>query len=360
MKPIFLIALFFSTLASVIPQPKIIAQPATAKKALLFEETKPLEVTLSLDMEKLLHDTSAIDYFPAILVEHDGKGKNIDYAVKVKAAGNTRLNENVCGFPPLKLNFKKSELGNTVFDGQDKIKLITHCQENDEFESYVRLEYLAYKSYNILTAFSYRVRLVNITYRDISGNYPETTKPGFFVESDEQMAGRLGGEISEKKIWSNDSCQQEAVSLLTLFEFMIGNTDWWIHTRHNVVTVQLADGQLIPIPFDFDYAGLVEAPYSVPSSLLPITDVTQRFLKSECKEKDFYQFAINTCLAKKDIILKQFAGDAQLDRRSLKTAVNYIEDFYTIIESPDQFSKYINTSCNYFSNPETHLKQGKQ
>jgi len=359
MKTRFLNSLIFGALAVVMPILECTGQIKSEKKASnsLFDETKPLKITLSTDFQRLLNDTSATDdYLPAILVEYEDKGKKTEYAVKVKAAGNTRLNENICDFPLIRLNFKKSELENTSFAGQDKVKLITHCRDDADFENYVVLEYLAYKSYGILTAFSYKVRLVNITYLDISGNYPETTKTAFFVESDENMASRVGGKISDKKIWSADSCQQDLVSLLTVFEFMIGNTDWWINTRHNINIIELSNGNLIPIPYDFDYSGLVNTPYSVPSKLLPIAEVRQRFLKGECMGIEYYQPAINTYLARKDVILNLLADETLLDRRSQKAATNYFEDFYRIIESPKQFNDYIKTGCDYFSNPASHLK----
>jgi hypothetical protein len=58
---------------------------------------------------------------------------------------------------------------------------------------------------------------------------------------------------------------------------MIGNTDWWIHRRHNVDLVELADGSLVPIPFDFDYAGIINTPYAIPSPSMPIKSVEDRF-----------------------------------------------------------------------------------
>ncbi len=356
MKAYFLYSLIIGVLVIIISLQECISQTTFENKSSysMFDKNTPLEITLSMDIQQLLEDTSAAtEYIPAILTEFSNQSKKSEYAVKVKAAGNTRLNENVCDFPPLRINFKKSDLENTTFAGQDKLKLITHCRGTEEFEKYVLLEYLAYKSYALLTAFSYRVRLVNITYNDISGKYPATTKIGFFVESDEQMAARVCGKMSEKKIWSADSCNQNMVSLLTLFEFMIGNTDWWINTRHNVDIVELQSGELIPVPFDFDYSGLVQTPYAIPSKLLPITEVRQRFLKGECDEIDHYQDAMNNCLAKKSIILNLMATEALLDKRSQKSASNYIEDFYTIIESPEQLQKFIKTSCDYFSIPNT-------
>ena len=322
-----------------------------------FIDENPLEITLLLDLERLLNDTSySSEYSPAILIEHDKNGNKIEYAVKVKTAGNTRLKENVCDFPPLRLNFKKSELENTTFAGLDKVKLITHCREDVDFNNYVTLEYLAYKSYMALTKYSFKVRLAKISYMDIAGKYDQITKFGFFVEDDQSMAERNGGEITDKKIWSPDSCKEEAVSLLTLFEFMIGNTDWWIHTRHNIVIVELENGELVPVPYDFDYSGLVEAPYAIPSKLLPIPDVRHRFLKGDCENLDFYWESINICLTKKDNILSLFNSGSFLDRRFQKPATHYIGDFYDIIEKPKEFEKYIAQSCKYFSDPESHLK----
>ncbi|NIP93601.1 MAG: hypothetical protein GWN18_19895, partial [Thermoplasmata archaeon] len=71
---------------------------------------------------------------------------------------------NTCEFPPLRLNFKKGQLDETLFDGQDKVKLVTHCRNGDRYEQNVVKEYLVYRLYNVLTPLGFQVRMAHITY----------------------------------------------------------------------------------------------------------------------------------------------------------------------------------------------------
>ena len=317
-----------------------------------------LELTLEVDF-KQIKNRKLDTYKSGKLRFADRQGAMQELEVDVKPRGNMR--RKICDFPPLKIKFSKDDISKRGLKNHRKLELATICEKGENYEQYILREYLIYKLYNLMTDYSFRVQLAKVKFIDTSPKKKSFENYAILIESTEELVDRMRGkELPERyvseTVLNNDDCE-----LFSIFQYMIGNTDWYVHNQHNVKIIGIKNtARVVPVAYDFDYAGLVEAPYSVPSSLLPITDVTQRFLKSECKDMDFYQYAINTCMAKKDAILKQFAGDAQLDRRSLKTAVNYMEDFYTIIESPDQFSKYINTSCNYFSNPETHLKQGKQ
>jgi hypothetical protein len=312
----------------------------------LFTETEPLELVLEMDMHKVLNDKSEDpEYNPALLIQNLPDNKIQFFNIKIKARGRTRRIKDVCEFPPLKLNFEKDATKNTVFDGQDKVKMVTHCQNNFDYENYAVLEYLAYKTYNALTDYSYRVRLVRVVYRDIMQNYPDIEKSGFLIEDDDLMAQRLGGSISDKRIWSPDSCYQQAVDLFSVFQFMIGNTDWWIHKRHNVDIVALQNGDLIPVPFDFDYAGIINTPYAVPSSMLPIAQVSDRFFKGSCKTTASFGEVISLINAKKSDILKIIEESELLNKKSKKSATKYLETSYKIINDTDKFTKYINQTC---------------
>ena len=131
----------------------------------LFKSSKPIELILQMDMEKVLNDRSEEpEYIPAFLVHRVNDEVIHTFNIKVKARGNTRRIQNICEFPPLKINFAKKSTKNTIFEGQDKIKMVTHCNESEQFQNYALLEYLAYKTYNSITNYSYQVRLVNITY----------------------------------------------------------------------------------------------------------------------------------------------------------------------------------------------------
>jgi len=130
---------------------------------------------------------------------------------------------------------------------------------------------------------------------------------------------------------------------------MIGNTDWWIHRRHNVDIVALNNKDLVPIPFDFDYAGIINAPYAIPSSMLPITEVRDRFFKGSCKNIDNYQNAIDQFNQNKSEILEVVEQTDFLNKRLKRSATNYIESFYKIINEPNNLAQFINHTCEYYS-----------
>ena len=54
---------------------------------------------------------------------------------------------------------------------------------------------------------------------------------------------------------------------VALFEYMIGNLDWSVPVRHNIkLIVPKEDSNAIafPVPYDFDYSGLVKTDYAIP------------------------------------------------------------------------------------------------
>ena len=318
----------------------------------LFSSAVPIEITLQMDMQKVLNDTSEDpQYSAARLIQKFDDNKIQVFDIKIKSRGNTRRINSVCEFPPIKLNFKKESTLNTVFEGQDKLKMVTHCQESDDYQNYAMLEYAAYKTYNQLTDYSYRVRLVNIIYQDTEQYYNDIHKAGFLIEDEDFLAERIGGTITERRIWSPDSCEQKTVDLLSLFQFMIGNTDWWIHTRHNIDIVSLRSNELIPIPFDFDYSGIINAPYAIPSQQLPIRSVRERFFKGSCKSYTEYEKTIDLFNNKKSSIFSLIENADFLDNRFKRISTKYIEDFYEIINDQSKFSKYLNKTCEFLNKP---------
>jgi hypothetical protein len=224
--------------------------------------------------------------------------------------------------------------------------MVTHCQESDEYQNYAMLEYLAYKTYNTLTEYSYRVRLVNVIYQDTKQNYPDIQKSGFLIEDDELLAERSNGTITSERIFSQDSCEQQMVDIFALFQFMIGNTDWWIHTRHNVDILKLEDEALIPLPFDFDYAGMINTPYAIPSRELPIANVKDRFFKGSCKPPENYNSSINLFNDKRNEIIQLIQNAEFLDNKYKKNSIRYIEDFYGIVNNLKKFSQYVYGTCD--------------
>ena len=170
-----------------------------AKEMPLFQYEEPLELTIETDLIKIVNDKSDDpEYTGGLLLHHLDNSKINVFDIKVKARGYTRRVTDLCDFPPLKFNFKKNHLANTVFDGQDKLKFVSQCRSEKEFQNYVLEEYLIYKTYNILTEESYRVRLVNITIKDHKKRYPTQQMTGFLIEDDEVFAKRIGAKEYKK------------------------------------------------------------------------------------------------------------------------------------------------------------------
>ena len=136
----------------------------------LFSSAAILRVSLETELEALKDDRSQeSEERPARILVLGSSGDPVVVPLKVRTRGRFGLQKNICSFPSIRLNLEKGQPRRTVFDGQDKLKLVTHCHDWDTFEQNVLEEYLAYRIYNQLTDVSFRVQLVEITYLDSRG-----------------------------------------------------------------------------------------------------------------------------------------------------------------------------------------------
>ena len=192
-------------------------------------------------------------------------GETVEFDVQIRARGNWRRNPDICEFPPLRVNFKKSQTDDTLFDKQDKMKVVTHCNDNRSYMQAVVSEYLAYRIYNILTDYSFRVRLVNMTY--VYTDRKQTMSSyAVFIEHKDRFGKRIGGEPVTLERVPVDSIYPDNLSLASVFQYFIGNTDFSpIATPpgeeccHNQALYTSEEGPYRTIPFDFDQTGLVDA-----------------------------------------------------------------------------------------------------
>ncbi|MBT8095496.1 MAG: hypothetical protein KJO19_00555, partial [Woeseia sp.] len=249
----------------------------------LFTADDVLEVTLTGPLSSLIEDPEHKVEAPFILTA-DG----VEHSIAVRTRGNSRLQ--VCEFPPLRLNFVREATRGSVFEGQNKLKLVTHCRNYDRGEQDMLEEFLAYRLFNVLTDASFRVRMMRIRYVDTDGGLDDDAsfRYGFALEPEDQLAARLGGAPAEISGVPKRRHDLEQASLLYLFQYMIGNTDWGFVKAdyddtccHNVELFEI-DGVIHTIPYDFDLTGLVNARYARPDPLLRIKTVRQRLYRGLC------------------------------------------------------------------------------
>ncbi len=334
----------------------VAALPASAAAALqddpppqpLFDAEDPLELTLAGDLRPIFKDKGDDrPYRPAHLHLHTETDDTVSFDISVKTRGFYRRKYLDCDVPPLRLNFKKKQVEETVFANQDKLKLVTHCKNKiDAYEQYALQEYLIYKSYNLLTDNSFRVRLVHITYIDTEGRRKPITKYGFLIEDEDRLAERLGGRNLETGIIHQEKTDKVQATRLALFQFMIGNTDWSVPAHHNIKFVY-RDPQTPPlaVPYDFDMAGLINTPYAEPDPKLGIRTVRDRLFRGYCRTDEDFEAIFAEFNAQQEATYALFNDFPYLDKKPRKRAIKYLDEFYETINKPRRVRREILAVC---------------
>ncbi len=313
----------------------------------LFQSEDVLNISLSMDHRKVLNDVGDDpEQHPAELSYFSPEGELISLPLKIRTRGHFRKNPMNCNFPPLRLNFVKSEVVNTLFEGQDKLKLVTHCRsKGTQYEQNVLKEYLVYKLYNLFTDESYRVRLVEMSYADSRARRDTVYKMAFLLEPPEQMASRNNKNLIEIKNVQQEQCNPVKTTLLSVFQYMVGNTDWSVPVPHNIDLIQDKPGSVpIAVPFDFDWCGLVDAPYAVPAENLGISDVKIRSYRGLCREEEDYRAACQEFRDKKEKIF-QTIDSVPLNEKESEKVRNYIEEFYSMLDNPNLIRLKFSNDC---------------
>lgn len=321
--------------------------PGRQTVARLFAADEPLTLTLSADFDQLKKDRSEdSEERPGEVRIVGSGGTEVSVPVQVRTRGNFRLQRRICSDPPLRLNFAETNPQGTVFDGQDKLKLVTHCRDSDRYEQNLLEEYLAYRIYNQLTDRSFRVRLAKITYQDTSGRNDPVERMAFLIEDDEALAARLGGRMVEAPTTRPEDFVLDQLSLMYLFQLMVGNVDWSTGYSHNVQILYQERGYY-PIPYDFDWSGLVDAPYSGPNELTePFHDsVRERLYWGACLPGIDYPGLFARFLEEREAILDLARNLVGLSERNVEWAVDYLEEFFDIIGDDRRADRAIVRAC---------------
>ena len=314
----------------------------------LFSSHGLIEFTIETDYGRLRGDrTQDSEYRPAIMRMTDDEGVARTIEIRVKTRGNFRLTN--CRFPPMRVNFPRSRLGGTVFDGQNGIKLVSHCRDRDDDEQNILEEYLVYRTYNLLTDVSFRVRLARVTYADGADDDDPVIRYAFFIEEAEAMAERLGMLYFEVERTGARSFGAEGAVRFSVFQYMVGNTDWAMTGFHNTVFVQNAERVYIPIPYDFDQTGFVSTRYATPYPGLGIRNVRQRIYRGFCRDNfDFSKIYAQFVEIRRDLEVL-YTNQEGLEEGNRRDAVEFIDDFYEDIESPQRARNRLEEDCREMS-----------
>jgi len=316
-----------------------------AQSSELFEKEDLLEITLSGSIAELLKDRSNEPQFKELTMSYkDAGNKLITIPIKAKTRGHFRKQKGVCRYPPLLLNFSKDHSKNSIFDQQDKIKLVTPCKD----EKYVVYEYLTYRLYNLISPKSFKARLVKVVFDIASAKSPAEPQYGILLEEEEQMAKRNNSISVEGKIVRPEQTDPTDFLTMAVFEYMIGNTDWSVQYLQNVKLISDESGALpTAVPYDFDHAGIVMAPYAKPAEELLMSSIRERRYRGYCIQ-DMNQFTavIERFNERKPEIYNLYTDNPLLDERYIRSTIKFLDDFYETINEPKRLKSEFQYPCD--------------
>jgi hypothetical protein len=296
----------------------------------LFATSEPLPFELRADFKAVFRDRDTLSKkrYPAKLSFAAADGRPVTLNIEIAPRGHFRLQSRICGFTPLRVILPKGETKDTPFAGQRSLKLATHCRDgNDEYEQYVLREYLVYRTFNLLTERSFRVRLARATYVDARDTLSRRTAYAFFVEDEDHVARRNDGKIAELKGARFEDLDPEQTHLVALYQYFVGNTDWSLSFLHNVRL--LARGYAYyPLPYDFDWSGVVGADYARPDARLPIRSVRERLYRGPCMTSEQFTPVFDRFVQRRQDIHALYEAQADLDPKYRRSAREYLDRFY--------------------------------
>ncbi|MDG2396148.1 MAG: hypothetical protein P8M03_00640 [Flavobacteriaceae bacterium] len=315
----------------------VFSQNETTK---LFSNSDALSMKLSYSNKNMKRKTNDSTYIDTDLFYKSEDGSWVNFPVSLRARGNFR--RATCYFPPIKMKIKKSNSNSTLFEGNKKLKLVLPCKIEKDLNDNILKELIAYKLYEHISPYHFKTRMVNIEFREVKGKkFKDHQLKGFLIEDDKKVAKLHDGKVFERFIHPLAMDAETSIQN-ALFQFMIGNTDFSVAYQHNGKLLYI-DKKIMPLPYDFDMSGLVNASYSVPNETLGINSVTQRVFRGFKRDDSEVQKIRQQFLDKKASILetvKSFEGDFD-NPKEYSEALSYIESFFTIIESDANFKSKV-------------------
>ena len=317
------------------------ATAAAAAADPLFSRYDTVEIRIEGPIRTLMRERPDEEELDARLSYVDATGQRVDLSLEMRTRGNYRRQERTCPFAPLRLDLKKSEVEGTLFAGQDKLKLVTHCRNAMQYEQAVIREYLTYRMFNVLTDLSYRVRPLTVTYVDTERGGRENTRFGFVIESKERLAARTGLTVLDIEQGDVATLDPAYASLVSVFQYFAGNTDYSLirgahgeRCCHNATLMSDGAGRVFAVPYDFDMSGLVDARYATPNPALNLRSNRDRLYRGHCEYNDQLPVTLDAIQRHEAELYALIDNEPRLIGSSRKGMTRFLNRFFDTIADP--------------------------
>ena len=317
----------------------------SAKIAAFYAAETPLAVTLTANIKRIRGDKDANAPYRSATLSYADSGKTITVPARIRTRGIWRLK--TCEFPPLRVNFTSEDTKHTVFKGTDNPKLVSYCRDEDVGEQYLLQEFQLYRIYRLLTPISHAVRLVKMTYVDSASGKPHASRYAFLSEDPDAVAARMSGKILKITGAGPDDLEPFQDALVGVFQYLVGNTDYALSALHNAEIIGRDNGDYVPVVYDFDFSGAVNAKYATADPRLRISGVRQRLYRGYCVPADVYPRVFAVFNAKKEQIYGLYKDQIGklLRPQIVDETLAYFDEFYKTINEPRAVKMQIIDAC---------------
>lgn len=310
----------------------------------LFQDEKPLKIHLTYSKEHIITYANDSSYIKSELSYEQEDGTMASIETEVRARGNYRRSN--CYYLPLWIKINKEASQGSIFQDDKKLKLVLPCLNSSKSNDDVLKEFLAYKIFELISPYHFDTKLLSIQLKEEKkGKNIDHGLMGIFIQDDKKTASINQGNLIKRHVHPNN---QDPLSSArnAMFQYLIGNTDYSIAYQHNE-KLFFIDDKIVPVPYDFDMSGLVNASYAVVSAInnkpLPISKVTDRLYRGFDRDDEIIEQIRNEFLSyENDIytLMDRYKSYFKYPKEFMECK-NYIESFYKIIKDDKKFENRI-------------------
>jgi hypothetical protein len=311
----------------------IYAQSSSVDRDQFFNDTSTINATIVANSAKLFRDNKQGVILPARFVTKLSDSINVNDQIQLEIRGHFRHDH--CYVPPLKLIFKNKKP--SVLSSLKSLKLVNECKISKQYDQYLLKEFIIYKMYNLLTNMSFRVRLLNLNFEDSSGKKKTINVHSFLLEDIKDVAKRNGCYEWRKGNLVTEATDRKQMTMVAVFEYMIGNTDWAVPVNHNtklIASEKDSSSRPFVVPYDFDYSGFVNTEYAVPDERLGIENVQQRLYRGYPRTMLELNEVLDVFKRQKEKIYAIVNNFDLLTSVSKKELIIYLDGFFGSINKP--------------------------
>lgn len=258
------------------------------------------------------------------------------FNAKFELGGKSR--RKICSYPPIKIDFKKQELEDfNFYRDNDRIKLVIQCKSTKTMVDAIKMEKLIYDLYEVVSPYGHRAKMAIV---NVEGE--KKYQEALILESDDDMC--LRNDIRRLKVStiSTDVIDREGYLKMVLFQYMIANTDWSARKGHNTdLFMRNKDSTMLVVPYDFDYAGIINTDYAIPSEKLPIASVTERHFMDKTVSDEELTTAIDFFIEREQAFYDVVTNAGFMEDKTKKRANTFIGGFYKIIKDEKKINRQI-------------------